>query len=73
MRNKIKQFLDSRGITRYRFMKDTGVAQATAYSLYENPLQLPSSTVLGKICDTYRVQPGELLEWVPNRHEGDRP
>jgi DNA-binding Xre family transcriptional regulator len=25
---------------------------------------LPSSTVLEKICSTYEVQPGELLEWV---------
>ncbi len=64
MRNKIKQFLDSRGITRYQFWKATGVAQRTAYDLYENPKQLPSSTVLTKICDTYEVQPGELLEWI---------
>ena len=46
-------------------MKDVGVAQATAYSLYDNPHQLPSSTVLSKICDTYKIQPGEILEWVP--------
>lgn len=65
MRNKIKQFLDDRGITPYQFRKDTGVAQRTAYDLYNNPEQLPSSTVLGKICDTYEVQPGELLEWIP--------
>ncbi|MEO1149292.1 MAG: helix-turn-helix transcriptional regulator [Cyanobacteria bacterium J06638_22] len=65
VRNKIKQFLDSRDITRYRFMKDVGLAQATAYSLYDKPYQLPSSTVLSKICDTYEVQPGEILEWIP--------
>uniref|UniRef100_UPI001D01A7DC helix-turn-helix domain-containing protein n=1 Tax=Nostoc sp. MG11 TaxID=2721166 RepID=UPI001D01A7DC len=39
--------------------------QRTAYDLYNNPDQLPSSTVLSKICDTYEVQPGEVLEWVP--------
>lgn len=64
MKNKIKTFLDRRGITPYRFRKDTGIAQRTAYDLYNNPEQLPSSTVLGKICDAYEVQPGELLEWV---------
>jgi DNA-binding Xre family transcriptional regulator len=61
--NKIKPFLDSRGITRYRFGKAVGISQTTAYTLYDKPDQLPSSTVLSKICDTYRVQPGELIEW----------
>ena len=64
MKNKVKEFLDSRGITRYQFRKDTGIAQRTAYDLYDKPEQLPSSTVLAKICDAYEVQPGELLEWV---------
>lgn len=67
MRNKIKNFLDDREITRYQFRKDTGIAQRTAYDLYARPEQLPSSTVLDKICSTYKVQPGELIEWVPER------
>lgn len=64
MINKIKSFLDGRGITPYRFQKDVGIAQRTAYDLYNIATQLPSSTVLGKICDTYKIQPGEILEWV---------
>jgi DNA-binding Xre family transcriptional regulator len=64
VRNKIKQFLDNKGITPYKFRQDTGIAQRTAYDLYNNSEQLPSSSVLSKICDTYEVQPGELLEWV---------
>ena len=64
MRNKIKSFLDSRGITPYRFWKDVDLAKGTAYSLYNKPQQLPSSDVLSRICDTYKIQPGEILEWV---------
>jgi DNA-binding Xre family transcriptional regulator len=64
VRNKVKQFLDQRGITPYQFRKDTGIAQRTAYDLYNNPGQIPSSTVLSRICDAYEVQPGELLEWI---------
>ena len=64
MINRIKPFLDSRKITRYRFGKAVGISQTTAYTLYANPEQLPSSTVLSKICDTYEVQPGEIVEWV---------
>ena len=63
MKNTIKQFLDGRGITRYRFMKDVGIAQNTAYNLCGNPYQLPSSDVLSRICDTYEIQPGEILVW----------
>lgn len=46
-------------------MKDTGVAQRTAYDLCNNPMQLPSPDVLRKICNTYRIQPSEILEWIP--------
>lgn len=65
VKNKVKQFLDARGITPYQFERQVGIAHRTAYDLYNNPNQLPSSTVLSKICDAYRVQPGEILEWVP--------
>lgn len=64
MKNKIKSFLDKKGITPYQFRKDAGIAQRTAYDLYNNPSQLPSSTVLSKICNAYEIQPGLILEWV---------
>jgi hypothetical protein len=64
LKNTIKTFLDSRSITPYRFQRDCGIASNTAYSLYNHPDQLPSSTVLSKICDAYKVQPGLLLLWV---------
>lgn len=64
VRNKIKAFLEDRGITPYRFKLDVSIAQRTAYDLVANPEQLPSSTVLSKICGAYKIQPGEILEWV---------
>ena len=69
MINKVKEFLDTRGVTPYRFRLDVGIAQRTAYDLYNNSGQLPSSVVLSKICDTYKVQPGEILEWVPSKND----
>jgi DNA-binding Xre family transcriptional regulator len=62
--NKIKPFLLPKEITPYRFQRDVGIATRTAYDLYNNPAQLPSSTVLSKICDAYRIQPGEIIEWI---------
>lgn|GEM_PF-1466317 len=63
--NKIQEFINSKNISKYKFMKDTGVAQRTAYDLCNNPAQLPSPDVLRKICNTYQIQPGEILEWLP--------
>ena len=63
MKNKIKQFLEARQLSAYQFIKDTGVAPATGYKLAKSPDYLPGIRVLEVICDTYRVQPGEVLEW----------
>ncbi|AUT04641.1 DNA-binding protein (plasmid) [Nostoc sp. CENA543] len=76
VRNTIKEFVDSKGITVYQFRKETGIAQATAYNLYNNPQQLPAPGVLAKICDRYECQPGELLRWDSKKagiHETNKP
>jgi DNA-binding Xre family transcriptional regulator len=64
MKNKIKNLVDARGISVYQFRKDTGIAQATAYELYNNPKHLPSIRVLERICETYQLQPNEVIEMV---------
>lgn len=65
MINKVKPFLESRGMSVYKFIQDTGVAPATGYKLAKSPSYLPGIRVLEVICDTYQVQPGEIVEWVP--------
>ena len=69
VKNRIREFIDERGLSVYRFRQEVGVAQKTAYDLCNNPDQLPSSTVLKKICDTYEVQPNEILVWVKSSSE----
>jgi DNA-binding Xre family transcriptional regulator len=61
--NLIGQFIEKRGITCYRFWQDTGIGRDTAYRLYKDPSYIPSGVVLEKICSTYKLQPGEFLEW----------
>jgi len=73
VKNRIKEFLDARGLSVYRCQKEVGIAQRTAYDLSNNPSQLPSSTVLSKICDAYRVQPNEILVWVPPEDKEQKP
>jgi len=67
MRNRIKELVDSRGLTVYQFWKATGISRTTAYDLYKDPSQYPGKNVMDAICDTYKVQPGELLVWIPNK------
>lgn len=62
IRNRIKTLLDEMGKTRYQFWKETGIAQNTAYRLYDDPGYIPGSTVMEKICRTYPgVQPGDFV------------
>lgn len=73
VRNKIKEFLERRpdsvtgkpGTSAYRFWKETNLSRPTAYRLVADPTYIPSGDVLDKICNTYQVQPGELLVWTP--------
>lgn len=64
LRNRIKEFVNELGITRYQFCKDTGLAENTGYRLYKDSTYIPGSEAMAKICDTYKVQPNELIYWV---------
>jgi len=66
MRNKIKELVENRGITPYRFWKDTGLSQPTAYRLCRDMQAVPTGEVLEAICKAYNVQPGDLLEYIPD-------
>lgn len=66
IRNQIKPLVDSMGKSRYQFWKDVGVAQNTAYSLYNDPTQIPTASVMDKICNAYNVQPGDFIVHIPD-------
>lgn len=64
MRNKVKEFLEKRGLSAYRMIQDAGISDTTGYRLASDPNYVPSAKVLVALCDTYQVQPGDLLEWT---------
>lgn len=64
LKNKVKQFCDKRGLTKYRFCKDTGISEGSGYALYNDDTLIPQKPTLTKICDTYKVQPCEIIYWV---------
>lgn len=66
MKNRIKEFVDGKGMSVYEFRKQTGIANRTAYDLYNNPEQYPGKGVMESICSTFNIQPGDLLYWEPD-------
>ncbi|ABW31521.1 helix-turn-helix domain-containing protein [Acaryochloris marina] len=74
MLNRIKELLDNRPdpvsgtdkTTPYRFWQDTGVGRDTAYRMYNDPTYIPTSSALNKICEAYKIQPGDFLAWEPD-------
>lgn len=72
LRNRIKELIDSRGITRYQFCKETGLTQNTGYRLYKDPDYIPGSDALLKICKAYKIQPGAVIEYVPEEDDGNQ-
>lgn len=66
--NKIKALANSNGDdTNYKFWKRSGLAQSTAYRVYRDSRAYPSESVLAIICAAYNVQPGDCLEYVPEK------
>lgn len=69
VQNTLKRFIQEKNISVYRFRKDVDVSQSTAYDLVNDPSRIPNGDVLNRICETYRIQPGEILLWIPESEE----
>jgi putative transcriptional regulator len=69
IRFRLEKVLKERGWTAYRLAKETGLTTPTAYRL-ANPTQefgRFTGDTLDRLCAALQVQPGELLEWVPDK------
>ena len=69
IRFHLAAILDRKGWTPYRLARETGLTVPTAYRLADPTLQFGRFTAdtLDRLCAALEVQPGELLEWVPER------
>ncbi|WP_219907658.1 helix-turn-helix domain-containing protein [Aphanothece hegewaldii] len=68
VKNRIKHLIDALGETRYKFWKKTGLAQNTAYRLYDDPDYIPGRDVMDKLCQTYGWQPGDFLMFTADEN-----
>lgn len=70
MKNALKELMDSRGVTRYRLWKLTGLAQNTAYRLYDDSEYVPGGDVMDSVCAALDCQPGDWLVYIPDESGG---
>jgi putative transcriptional regulator len=68
IRLRLAAVLKQRDWTPYRLAQETGLTVPTVYRLANPDAQFGRITVdtLDRLCAALRVQPGELLEWVPD-------
>ena len=69
IRFRLADVLKRKGWTPYRLSQETGLTVPTAYRLADPELRFGRFTTdtLDRLCHALDVQPGDLLEWVPER------
>lgn len=75
IRFRLAEVLQAKGWTPYRLSQVTGLSAPTAYRLADPQKEFGRFTVdtLDRLCTALEVQPGDLMEWVPDRRSRKRP
>jgi DNA-binding Xre family transcriptional regulator len=69
VRLRVVEQLEKRGWTAYRLAKKAGFSVALAYKLArpDGRFGRLDRTTLDRLCTVFNCQPGELLEWMPEK------
>lgn len=69
IRFKLAELLEKRELTAYRLAADSGIKIPVAYKLADPAVEVRRMDMetLDKLCRTLGVQPGDLLEYVPEK------
>ena len=72
IRLRLADVLADRGWTPYRLARETGLTVPTAYRLANTSIRFGRFTAetLDRLCAALGVQPGDLLEWIPDSAAG---
>jgi DNA-binding Xre family transcriptional regulator len=75
VRLKVAQLLPERGITAYALAQGAGFTQPRAYRLAseDGAFDRLEADAPNRLCEFFNMQPGELLEWVPDTPNIDKP
>ena len=61
---KLDKLLSSRGITKTQITKDTGISTNIVSKISKN--EGFKTETLNRICEYLKVQPSEIMEWIPD-------
>jgi DNA-binding Xre family transcriptional regulator len=69
IRLKVAALLKARGLTAYQLAKDTSLTEPRAYRLAaeDGAFERLEHDAINELCAFFDVQPGDLLEWVPDK------
>jgi DNA-binding Xre family transcriptional regulator len=72
IRFRLAEILRRKGWTPYRLSQVTVLTTPTAYRLADPDLRFGRFTAdtLDRLCRALDVQPGDLLEWIPDKKRG---
>ena len=60
--NRLRDVLDSRGLSSFKLSKLTKLSPTTTRKIYTDQDYIPSPDVLERICLGLQIQPGDILE-----------
>jgi DNA-binding Xre family transcriptional regulator len=71
LRLRVAELMRVRGLSALALSKGSGLAYATAYRVSRSSAGFGRLDVntLNRLCEYFCVQPGELIEWVPDVEE----
>lgn len=62
--NKLDKLLADRGISKNQLGRETGLSTNIIAKISKN--QCLKTETINRICEVLRVQPGEIMEWIPD-------
>ena len=70
VKSNLPVLLAQRRMKMYQLAQEAGISRNTVSAIYNDHWKMVSRGVLDAICGALRIQPGDLLEYVPDEPEG---
>jgi len=72
VRLRVADLMKARGLSAYALAKGAGLNYPTAYRLSRpgGGFHRLEAATLNRLCGFFRVQPGDLIEWIPDAPSG---
>lgn len=62
----LRDYLKRQGITEHHLMRKLNVRPDTFYRFCNNELRRIPVDFLDKVCSELKIQPGEIIKWMPD-------